>query len=316
MKYFLLLLFVAISLNGSSCNKKELTKAYELGAFHTITSIDRNIAIQGIEEESIRFKDYLIVVPIEPLPTFKVLAIIRNAYSEGVTPIITKDKKLILSSKDKKADAQYIADIFNNNYFENEDFRAEVINNKGNKEYKKAVFLYKPIYIKMLNDIKSRVKGKVLIVNKKLSAEEQLEQKELKEKVLKLTFEIEEYKIQNTQKDEEIKSLSTLVKLLQKNKAKPLENLDLKKAKVVSQRVKTATIKDGVSSIILYEDKLSRKYMGKNYKYDDESFMFSKTILNNKQKFKYMNIVVTKDKVEYVKILNKNIYIEVNDLDL
>ena len=291
---FTILSLITIASGEVDLTKGEIKRAYELGAFHTVGQMNRNIKIQGWEEESIKFDNYMVTLEIEEQPTYRILSYLRYGYTEGVAPVITTSKKIVFASYEYEADAVFLRDLLNKFYFKNEKKQCVIYQNINNKEFRKAPFLYKDMYLLMKKELKQKLDAQVYVVDKNEELEKQY--KELKNEYEVLS---KKYKDESKNKVEKIK---------------PKEPELQKEPKVHRNPLRYFKIKNGYSKIETL--KSLEGFAGYDYKYDASKFISAGFYdeINNQYEFKKFVYTTTGDK--FIKVYNKALYVDVNDVEI
>jgi hypothetical protein len=275
-------------------SNEQLLQAYELGHYHGINQLEREFMQEGVEKIKVDFKKYMVVLEISNLPIHKIFLLKNYGYLEGVTPITLTNNKLVFKSFNRKADAEYLANVLNQNYKLEKSINktATVIENDINETYYKAPFIYKGILENMLEKVKSKVKGKVFIVDKA-----ELEKQEEAQKSVKQDLFIE------PKQDKEIEEPEKVVEAPKKEEKK-----------VIKKEIKP----------MYFSSKYNIKaltYMGDFYgynskKWEDKDFVEMGMTMTPEQKYRYQNIITTKDGTRIVKVYNKNIWLNVEDTNI
>lgn len=285
MMKVVLAIFVAMSLfaNGEELqvDNTKIRKAYKLGAFHIISELNRNIEQQGYEKSTIKLKKYIVAMKLTAdMSTVDMLLLQRMAYSEGLTPIFTKGN-FIFDSFDKKADAKYLQnDILKKSYFRNEPKSIIIIENLNNKDFEKQAFLYKKLYTKIENEIKSKYKGNVVI-------------------------------IEDSMKVEEVKK-PIVAKNTPPKPKKPKKKA--KKHERVTPPTKHFKIKSSLKEIVFYKNK--KGVVTVRYTHNIADMIEAKRIPNKNLKYSYKNVATTDVGTKFIKVLNQPYFVDIQDVEI
>jgi len=294
LKLIFLILYLVVGTssiyaNNVNLRKDEIKKAYELGAFHTVGQMNRNIKIQGWEEESIKFEKYMVTLQLDKQPTYRILAYLRYGYTEGVTPVITTSKQIVFGSYENEADALYLKELLNKTYFKYEINQCKITNNLQNKIYKKAPFLYKNMYFLMKKELKEKLDAQVYVVDKNEDLQKKYEKLKIDYKNQVLAYDKLEKKYkklskknkQNIKKDELIRYFKIKEKYEKIEKLKSLEG-----------------------------------FPGYKHKFDPDKFISAGFYDQKNKKYKFKKFIYTTTGDKFIKVYNKVIYVDANDVEI
>lgn len=285
--------------NDMPLDNEKIINAYKLGAFHIISELDRNIGQQGYDEKAVKLKKYIVVKKLDDsYSTVDLLLLQRMAYSEGLTPMFVK-KYFVFDSFDRKADAEYLLNgILKKSYFSKEHASLQIVDNSTNEDYYKQAFLYKKMYDKLLNEIKNKYEGKVVVVEKTPRQEI-------------ITSPIIEIK------ESEVKVVPT-VKMVEKKEHEATKKQEVKEQKPKEVKQVTVTrhfrFKNNLKEVVFY--KYSRGITNYKEEYKISAMQSEKTVQNKNQKYKFQNIVNTDVGNQFVKVLNELYFVDINDVEI
>jgi len=288
----------------------KIINAYKLGAFHIISELDRNIGQQGYEETSIRLKKYIVAKTIDDsFSTVDLLLLQRMAYSEGLTPLFIKGY-FVFDSFDRKADAEYLLnDILKKSYFAKDNKTIQIIDNSQNNEYFKKAFLYKKLYDKLMQEVKSKYEGKVVVIEK------------VKQEVINIPRNMDvrpiveskplEEKVEAKKTDKDLKN----GKVVEKTDSEIKKNV-VEKKKEAQPEVKTRhfRFKPSLNQVVFYKSNGGIMNYKRVYKIAEMEAV--KTSKNDNSKYEFQNIVNTDVGTQFIKVLNKLYFVDINDVEI
>jgi len=255
-----------------------IIEAYKNGHQQGVNQIEREFDLQGYEESTIIPKQYIVKLNIDNIPQNEILLYKNYAFFEGLLPVTVKtpsENAIIFASYNREVDAQALADGLNQK-IPLADYKITV-SQKEEGEYVKKPFIYKYLFDKMLKEIKDSVEGKVFFVKEKVSAK---------------TVEKEVEPPKRAQEPKKEKATP---------KIKPKTELTQKFFVPKYPKVRAFS----------YE-KTWHSYDSKQW--DDNNFKFAKFFTKD-DKISNYNTITTKNGVEYIKVEDKNLFIEIDYVD-
>lgn len=309
---------------------QKLKDAYKLGHFHGVTQIEREYDMELYRRNSgeLKFKNYIVAMQIKELPRHEVLLYKTYGFSEGLRPITTDNELLVFESYDRLADALYLLDnVLYKSYFDKADQKLNIIDNtKQEVKYAYERYINKKLLDAMENNMKQKVKGQVVVIDK--TQINKFKKPTIEEKLLKINdkkikpirnkpnviITRENVQEQKNAMKKELKSpkLKTIEDI---PKPKPLE----KKKKKVS---KSKSDKKAEKEIFKFKTIATTEYFfysasfpGYDKRFLEKEFL-SKGYKEKGLVFSYKNIITSDDDTKYIKVLNKNIFMDLDDVEL
>lgn len=284
--------------NAMNISNEEWLHAYELGHYHGINQLEREFK-QSISNENnkIQFKNFMVIINVSDIPAHQIFLLKNYGLLEGVNPVTLTNNMLVFNSFDRKADALYLTNILNKNYrLEKDNRKVEIYANEDvNKEYEKAPFIYRSLFQTMIDRMKEEVKGKVYVQQPILS---------VKETAMPTRI------LSRKPDPEPIKTTSTIVERIEKNEASMNKDSQIKN-EVENKRIFTP--KYTKVTALTYDAPLE-KFDSKNWK--ESLFKDANLKFNKGEKLASANTIKTDRGVTYIKILDKNLWVDMEDVTL
>lgn len=271
-------LFASVHLLASEIDvsDEKLRQAYELGHFHGVTQVSREFDLEMFNKYKggLDLKRYLVAMDIRKIPIHKILLYKTYALSEGLSPITTTNNLLIFASFKRKVDAEYLVNGVLNPGYFGANDKTKIMVIDNVAGEK---YSYAPfVYNELMGKMEKEIKDKV------------------KAKVFVLNPNIQEPKEERTKKP-----TPAPVK-----KSEPIID---KKYFQIKYKVPYYEFKVGTSKEL-------RNILKKDVQFSEDRLTEKGYLTDISKKYEFLNTAISKDNIRYVKILNKNMWVELEDV--
>lgn len=255
---------------------EKLRKAYELGHFHGVTQVSREFDLEMFNKYKggLELKRYLVAMDITKIPIHKILLYKTYALSEGLSPITTKNSLLIFASFKRKVDAEYLVNGVLNPGYFGANDTTKIMVIDNVAGEK---YSYAPfVYNELMGKMEKDIKDKV------------------KAKVFVLNPNISDKVVVKPKKMKRAAPIK---------KSKPLDKKYFQiKYKIPYYEFKVGTAKE------------LRNILKKDIPFNEDRLIEKGYLTNISKKYAFLNTAISKDDIRYVKVLNKNIWVELEDV--
>lgn len=292
---------VSLMAKGVNLSNEELLQAYELGHYHGINQLEREFkqSMNGVSK--IQFKNYMVGIDVSDIPAHKIFLLKNYGYLEGVNPVTLTNNMLIFNSYERKADALYLMEILNKNYkLDKADKHVDIIVNEDlSKEYDKAPFIYRSLFENMMEKIKEDVKAKVYVVE----PISRVKEAEMPTRIMS----------RKPETTNDRSSSKAIVERIEKNETSLAQTKTKKEQSVQSEKQRAFTPKYESITALTYDAPLE-SFTSKNWK--ESLFKDANVKIKKGEKMMFANMVKTDSGVKYIKVLDKNLWVDAEDVSI